>query len=228
MREAKQLLARADASALDAAGRAERTVAQLDMALRDGDPARAVAQADAALKAWPAAREPELRAWTLWRREVAARLAHLPVTQRPLFSAGCARDPNTLAVVRAQPGANVPGNCLADQLVMAEVMRARGDLSATEESYRAAIGRADDNAVPAEIARAVIVATTWFLDAARVDDARHAFEHAERWADRSFDLSVLQARTAIARNRGSIVQSALARAKALAGERALPEELSAL
>jgi hypothetical protein len=74
----------------------------------------------------------------------------------------------------------------------------------------------------------VIVATTWFLDAGRVDDARHAFDHAERWADRSFDLSVLQARTAIARNRGASLASALARARALAGERALPEELSAL
>jgi hypothetical protein len=80
LREADRLLAMPEAGQSQPGERGRRELLQVELALGSGVPARAVALADAALRAWPSQGDPRRRAWLRLRREQAALAADLPVS----------------------------------------------------------------------------------------------------------------------------------------------------
>src|SRR5690606_37739657 len=173
LREAGQLLAMPEAgqSQPAEAGRRERLLVEL--AIRSGEPARAVSIADAALQAWPPDGDARRRAWLRLRREQAAFAADLPLSE--------AAD-TTL------------GDTLPDLLVRAVARRARGDVAAADAGYRAALALAEERGIPGEIAEVVVAHAGWLLERGDVDRASALVGRAAPWADQDFDLAALQAR----------------------------------
>ncbi|MDN5781189.1 MAG: tetratricopeptide repeat protein [Luteimonas sp.] len=203
LREAGQLLAMPEAGQAQPGEQGRRDLLQVELARRSGAPARAVALADAALRAWPAQGDPRRRAWLRLRREQAALAADLPVSS--------AAD-TTL------------GDTLPDRLVHAIARRARGDVAAADVGYRTALGMAEQRGIPAEIATVVVAHASWLLERGRVDEASALIGRAAPWAGQDFDLAALQARLLNSLGHGPQALAALARARELAGERELPAE----
>jgi DNA-binding winged helix-turn-helix (wHTH) protein/tetratricopeptide (TPR) repeat protein len=208
LREAGRLLAMPEAARAAASEHGRREYLQVELARRVGAAARAAALADEALRDWPPAHNPRLRTWMQLRRTQAALDADLVL-------------PNT--VLPAVPTANAT---VPEVLTAATVLRARGDQSAADGSYRAALALAEQRGVPAEISAVVVAHASWLLDRGRNDEASALIGRAAPWAGDDFDLAVLQVRLLRALGQRAQWQDAYERASALAGERSLPAELA--
>lgn len=203
--EARRLLAMPEAAMVRPSGWGKRESLQVELALRDGDAAGAVALADAALRDWPDDVNPRLRAWTRLRREQAALLADLPVSA---------------------DAADTLGDSVPEKLTLATAHRAAGRDAAADDAYRAALSRAERQGVPAEVAAAVAAHAGWLLDRGRSEEAAALVGRAVPLAGEDFDLAVLEARLLGARGQERQRREVVARAIALAGERALPPGLA--
>lgn len=177
---------------------------KVDLARRAGENARAVAIADAALRDWPAERNPWLRAWTLYRREQAALQSDLPDRANAVAASG---------------------DDLPARLAAASLQRARGDRIASEAGYRSAIAMAEQAGVPEEVAIAVQAYAPWLLEQGRVAEAGAMIGRIAPWAEHDFDVAVLQVRLMRAMGQRGQWRSAFEHAKRLAGERSIPAEL---
>jgi len=207
LREAGRLLAMPDASRAEAAEVAEHgryEYLQVGLAMRTGASARAVALADAALRAWPPDQNPRLRAWMQLRRTQAALEADLAI-------------PDT-----AVPTANAT---VPELLTTATIRRAHGDEAAADRGYRAALTLAEQRGIPAEISAVIVAHASWLLDRGRNDEASPLIGRAATWAGDDFDLAVLQVRLSKALGAQAQWRAAYQRAVALAGERSLPTGL---
>lgn len=199
--EAGRLLAMPEAGQSSPTEQGARHLLQAELALASGEPARAVAIADAALRAWPAQGDPRRKAWLRLRREQAALAADLPVS----------------------PGADAMlGDSLPDLLARAIARRARGDVAGADAGYRAALALAEQRGIPAEIAEVTAGHAGWLLERGRLDEASALVGRAAPWAGQDFGLAALQARLLRELGQDAQAQAAQARAAGLAGEREQP------
>ncbi|GAA3924873.1 winged helix-turn-helix domain-containing protein [Luteimonas lutimaris] len=201
LHEAARLLAMPEAGQSQPAEAGTRELLQAELALAGGEPARAVAIADAALRDWPSQRDARRKAWLRLRREQAALAADLPVS----------------AVADASLGDSLP-----DLLAGAIARRARGDVAGADAGYRKALALAEQRGIPAEIAEVVVDHAGWLLERGQADEASALVGRAAPWAGQDFALAALQARLLRSLEQGPQSQVAYARARELAGERALP------
>ena len=201
LRDAARLLAMPEAGQAQPAEAGVRELLQAELAIASGEPARAVAIADDALRDWPPQRDARRKAWLRLRREQAALAADAPVSAM---------------------ADTALGDSLPDLLVRAIARRARGDVAGADAGYRAALGLAEQRGIPAEIAEVVVDHAGWLLERGRVDAASALVGRAAPWAGQDFALAALQARLLQALDQGEQSRAAHARARALAGERALP------
>src|SRR5690606_32297952 len=173
LREAARLLAMPEAGQSQPAEAGSRELLQAELALAGGEPARAVAIADAALHDWPPRRDARRKAWLRLRREQAALAADLPVS----------------AVADASLGDSLP-----DLLIGAIARRARGDVAGADAGYRKALALAEQRGIPAEIAEVVVDHAGWLLERGQPDAASALVGRAAPWAGQDFALAALQAR----------------------------------
>lgn len=87
---------------------------------------------------------------------------------------------------------------------------------------------AREGGVPADIARVAAAYATALISAGDVDAAAVEVGRVSRWAERDFGCAVLEARLYAALGRDEARQTALARARSLAGERPIPPEATAV
>ncbi|MFC3714606.1 winged helix-turn-helix domain-containing protein [Luteimonas soli] len=201
LREAGQLLAMPEAGQSQPAEHGRRELLLAELAIRRGEPAQAVAIADAALQAWPAQGDARRQAWLRLRREQAALAADLPLSG---------------------PADTALGDTLPGLLVHAVARRARGDEAAADAGYRAALALAEERGIPEEIAEVVVAHAGWLLERGQADRASALIGRASPWADQDFDLAALQARLLRSLGQGPQAEAARTRARELAGERELP------
>jgi hypothetical protein len=114
------------------------------------------------------------------------------------------------------------------RLARADYLRGSGDAAQWHAAYAAARELAERHAVPFEIAavarsHADALFADGELEAAAVEVGR-----VSRWAERDFGCAVLEARLYAALGRNEARQTAVARARALAGERSLPADALAV
>jgi predicted Zn-dependent protease len=108
------------------------------------------------------------------------------------------------------------------QLAKAELARRQSD-PAWRQAYDAARKLAVEDAVPYEIATVVASYADVLLAQGDLDSAATEIGRLSRWSDQDFTCAVLETRLYAALGRDEIRQSALARARALAGERIIPD-----
>ncbi len=198
LREAARLLAMPEAGQSQPAEQGNRDLLQAELALAGGEAARAVAIADAALRAWPPQRDARRKAWLRLRREQAALAADLPVSA----------------------GADTAlGDSLPTLLTRAIARRARGDVAGADAGYRAALALAEQGGIPSDIAEVVVDHAGWLLERGRSDEASALVGRVAPWATQDFGLAALQARLLHSLGDGAQARAAQARAQALAGER---------
>src|SRR5690606_32688943 len=164
-----------------------------------GDPRAVVEIADAALDDWPPERRPRLRAWLQLRRGQAAHALGLPFAEDALT------------------GDSVPR----------QILRALRVGAAGEPGYRAALESAEQRAISMEIAEAVGAYARWRLAQGRTAEAGGLVGRVAPWAERDFALALLQVELYARLGQHEQWEAALARARALAGERPIPPALLA-
>ena len=120
--------------------------------------------------------------------------------------------------------ADEPRAALFAHLARAEYAKRFGEGSAWRPAFDAARELAAHNAIPAEIAAvAKSYADALFADG-DLDTAAVEVGRVSRWSDQDFVCAVLEARLYAALGRDEARQTALARARTLAGERSIPAD----
>jgi DNA-binding winged helix-turn-helix (wHTH) protein/tetratricopeptide (TPR) repeat protein len=202
--EAGKLLAMPEAAQVVPGDYKRLDYLRMELARQAGDP-RAVAKiADAALADWPPDRRPRLRAWLQLRREQAAQASDLHSTDK-----------------------RQAGTALAGDDVPQRLLRALHAGPAGEPGYRAALDLAEHRAIPQEIAAAVDAYARWRLDRGQTAEAGGLAGRTAPWAEQDFQLALLQVALYARLGQHEQWEMALARARALAGERPIPAELLA-
>jgi DNA-binding winged helix-turn-helix (wHTH) protein len=112
---------------------------------------------------------------------------------------------------------------LAANLARAEFAVRFGDPAEWRGAFDAARSLAAKDAVPYEIAAVAMSFANALFIAGDVDGAGVEVGRVSRWAEQDFDCAVLEARLYAALGRDEARQTALARARALAGERQIPD-----
>jgi DNA-binding winged helix-turn-helix (wHTH) protein/tetratricopeptide (TPR) repeat protein len=207
--EAGKLLAMPEAGRVVPGDYKRRDYLRMELARQAGDPRAVVRIADAALADWPPERRPHLRAWLQLRRGQAAQVLDL----RPVGE----------MVVGERPA----GTALAGDDVPHRLLRALQAGPAGEADYRAALALAERRAIPAEIATAVEAYARWRLARGQIAEAGGLAGRAAPWAEQDFGLALLQVALYARLGQHEQWEAALARARALAGERPIPAELLA-
>jgi hypothetical protein len=182
-----------------------REFLRMELARQGGDPRAVVRIADAALATWPAERRPHLRAWLQVRRELAAQHLDLP--------SAVGRDA-------------VLGDDLPQRLLRAIRQGAAGDVGA-EAGYRAALALAEQRAIPAEIAETVGAYADWLLSRGETAEAGGLAGRIAPWVEQDFALALLQLELYARLGQREQWETALAHARALAGQRPIPPALLA-
>lgn len=204
LREASRLLDMPEAAHAVPADHGRRDYLRVDLARRAGEYPRAVALADAALRACPPDANPRLRAWTTFRREQAALEGDLAASRDSIAPSG---------------------NTLPERLVQASRQRGRGDMTAAEQTYREAVALSEQAGIPEETAIAMDAYASWLLERGRITEAGALIGRVAPWAEHDFDMAVLQLRLLRAMGERAQWQSAFERARRLAGERSIPAPL---
>lgn len=202
--EAGRLLAMPEAARVVPGDYKRRDYLRMELARQAGDPRAVVKIADAALADWPPARRPRLRAWLQLRREQAAQVLDLPPAD-----------------------AGQAGGALAGDDVPQRLLRALQAGPAGEPDFRAALNLAEQRAIPQEIAAAVDAYARWRLDRGQTAEAGGLAGRTAPWAEQDFELALLQVALYARLGQHEQWEAALARARALAGERPIPSELLA-
>lgn len=205
MREARELMLREDAAVPIPAEPHLRDYLMVELARRSGDPRSAALLAERALRAWPPGDYGPLREWTQLRWLQAAAAADLP---RPDVG------------LSATAADNLPA-----LLIRAMQQGAHGDPALAEQEFGAALALAERGGVPAEIAEAVSIQASWLLDQQRNEDAGSLIGRVAPWAAQDFELALLQLRLFQQSGQAAPWRNALAQARGLAGERAVPARL---
>jgi DNA-binding winged helix-turn-helix (wHTH) protein/tetratricopeptide (TPR) repeat protein len=184
--------------------------------LETGDTAAAIEAARAAVDRLPTideARE-RARAWLTWTRALRA--------------AGRVEDARDQVAAFAHWAAThdaMPSVTLFAALAAAEQARAEGRRQEEARSYALALADAERWAVPADLAAVAVSYARSLIVESDFERASAVTGRVARWADRDFDCALLQAGLYHALGQRSTWQSALARARALAGERPIPRAL---
>lgn len=217
LRELHELLAQIDAGdqAYLAVSRDEERlrVLRVELALREGRDADAAREAAALPTAWlPGDADDTLRAKAaLWRQRA------LPPT---------AAAPGELIAPSAQTDAGSRSGAPYRRLVEAERAQALGHADEAERAYRQALALADQGSVPFALAAVIESYAPFLIAQGRLADAAAVAGRIGAWAADDFDCAVLQLRVAHALGDPAAWQSALANARRLAGERAVPAGLA--
>ncbi len=198
-----------------------RAFVLVELAWRRGDMAEAIRRADAVLEDWAEQPWDDTRGWVLLRRQQAALASGQP--PRPLpAEAENAADDRIGAAARADTS-TVPG-----LLARATALRANGREAAADAGYQAALSRAEQRGIPAEIATTIAAWVPWLIERGRLAEAGALVGRVAPWADRDYDCALLQLRLYHALGQRELWTSALATARGLAGERRIPAELTRL
>ncbi|HJR74329.1 MAG TPA: winged helix-turn-helix domain-containing protein [Luteimonas sp.] len=202
MREARELMLRDDAAVPIPAEPHLRDYLMIELARRSGDPRSAALLAERALRAWPAGNDGPLREWAQLRWLQATQAADLPRPDVGLSPVGA--------------------DTLPGLLIRAMQQGAHGDPALAEQEFASALVLAERSGVPAEIAEAVSLQASWLLDQRRNDEAASLIGRVAPWAAQDFDLALLQLRLFQQSGQAAPWRNALAQARGLAGERAIP------
>jgi DNA-binding winged helix-turn-helix (wHTH) protein/tetratricopeptide (TPR) repeat protein len=184
--------------------------------LEAGDAAAAIESARAAVDRLPTideARE-RSRAWLTWTRAL-----------RAAGRADDARDQVAAFAHWAATHDAMPSVTLFAALAAAEQARAEGRHQDEARSYALALADAERWAVPADLAAVAVSYASSLIAESDFERASAVTGRVARWADRDFDCALLQAGLYHALGQRSTWQVALARARALAGERPIPHAL---
>jgi hypothetical protein len=101
------------------------------------------------------------------------------------------------------------------------------EAGAASQAYEASLAAATSAGAPADIAEVVVSYGTALIRAGQVARATTVVGRVAEWADEDFACAVLQARLYLALHQPEAFARALASARGLAGERALPGDLLA-
>lgn len=213
--EARRLLATLRATVTHNANSAllarVRAVAARDL-LDSGQPGAAASEADAARKTLLAAEEPVEFAdnWlTLLRARILA--GHIDDAVSGLAEA------RRWAAMDDTPGAR-----LRLLLARAELEAARGHTEAAGTAYAQMLALADRGRVPADVLAVCQSYVAWLIASQDLTRATDVAERVAGWAPQDYDAALLQLQLYHALGRTSAWRSALARVRALAGERVIP------
>lgn len=188
--------------------------ARAELAWARGEPAQAIAAVDAAWKILPPAQmRDDEDLYTILLR------------QRAAFSLGQPAPDETALGLQA----NVSGSAAPVPLLVARAERdgRLGRTSEAEAAFRQAMANAESRDVPAVTVLAADAYARWLLTRQRIDEARAVAGRIAPWADRDFDSAMLQVAVSHAAGHSVALSGALRRAKALAGERVVPDALTA-
>jgi len=186
------------------------------MHLATGDTPAALDDAASAVARLPTideARE-RARAWLTWSRAL-----------RAAGRTGEARSQVTELSHWAATHPTMPSVTLFAALAEAEQDAAEDHREDAVKSYNAALGDAERWAVPSDLATVAVSYGNSLIANGDFERASAVIGRVARWADRDFDCALLQARLYHALGQRSTWQTALERARALAGERAIPAAL---
>jgi hypothetical protein len=111
-------------------------------------------------------------------------------------------------------------------LVSAELARARGDATAAKVAFEAAQSDAAQGRVPLDIVMAADAYSGWLIETGDLGAASAVAERASPWAGQSYKASLLPVRLYHAARLASAWSAALDRARGLAGERRIPDEIA--
>jgi tetratricopeptide (TPR) repeat protein len=122
---------------------------------------------------------------------------------------------------------SMPSVTLFASLATAEQAQAERRRDDAARGFATALGDAERWAVPADLAAVAVSYGSSLIAEADFEHASAVIGRVARWADRDFDCALLQARLYHALGQRPTWQAALARARALAGERVIPMVLQA-
>jgi tetratricopeptide (TPR) repeat protein len=218
--EAEATIAKTAAEAERASDRTAITRAHMLAAhLARTDPNRAAAEAGTALKSATAADDIRERARTL-RLRVRALL-------ETGDSAGARATLTALSTLAdsdaADPAQKTPARFYA-RLAEGDLAAAGGAASAGA-TYATALADADALRIPLDIREAVDAYSTWLVRKGDLAGASAAAERVAGWSARDFDSAIVELRVQRALGDETLWRGALARALAIAGERAIPAGL---
>lgn len=177
-----------------------RAQTRIELAWRSGEPAAAVAIADAILAGWTRTPGDALYDHVRLRRAQAAQAADLPPAATSAIDTADRPTPALLLAFAVE----------------------RGDAADAEPGLRAALAAAEARGAPAEIVEVVAVHARWLLRRGRVQEAAALVGRVAPWLERCHDCAVLQLQLARALGDDALAAEARRAAERLAGERALP------
>jgi DNA-binding winged helix-turn-helix (wHTH) protein/tetratricopeptide (TPR) repeat protein len=221
LRDADALIEQVHASSdptADAAVRAEADALGADIALLRGDNARAAGIAS------------KLAAQTLestnWQDYASARLTYIVALQK---SARVTQAGSEVKRLRNWAEASGGGDRRLFYVVLAEAdqARAEGRIDDALSRYADAMRRAERQGIPEDI---VIVGEPYvdaLVDAGQIDQASAISGRLAPWSDKDMRAAWTQVRVYRALHKTDAARDALSRARALAGERALPDDAAA-
>ena len=105
---------------------------------------------------------------------------------------------------------------------------ARGDKTIADRAFGRALALADEQGVAGTLAAVAADDVEWLVATGRVDDASAVAARVALWTDADFDCALATLRVAHAKREAGAWNEALTRARRLAGERAIPQELAQL
>lgn len=204
LREARELLAPPQGSAVPTAEAQRRGALQVETAWREGDIAATLRLAAARLE--DPQPDPVVEGWTRLRQRQAALAG----------DATMAAWPSALATAAWMPS-----------LATALGERQAGNVAAADAAYREALRAVEAGGVPEEIVAVVADYAPWLIERDRASEASALVGRVAPWAERDFDAAMLEARLYAALGQPVLSARAAARVRALAGDRPVPADLAA-
>ncbi|SEL14754.1 DNA-binding winged helix-turn-helix (wHTH) domain-containing protein [Pseudoxanthomonas sp. GM95] len=201
LHEASAVLADPELAALPPSEARRRAVMSIELTRDQANTASRLQTFDQTLGSWPPDQSAVLRTWQrvhrlgLWRQ---------------------LGQPAPLADRAAGSGGGL-------SLALLEAGR-QGDPVKADAMYHDALRHAGEQGIPRDLKEAVSGYADWLMLHGRTSQAAGLLGQVMPWADQDFDLSILQARIYGRLGERESWQASLQRAKALAGERAIPSD----
>jgi len=197
-----------------ALGRGHALAAQL--ALARGRPAEAAGEAQAALAHFNAADDVREHALTA-RLQVAA-----------LLATGSGADDAQGAAVLSNLAERSDNAAARVYFRLAAAERSAAAGGAADGAYRQALAEADALRIPLDLREVVRAYAEWLVRSGELARAGALAERVAAWAARDYDSALLQLRIQHALGDADLWRGALVRARALAGERRIPDDFARL